>query len=159
MCKVVWLYYALPIRRISEVCRSAGPYGGGGGEAFTELYDNCNANVSKIFIRSGSRIDGIELTYRISDGHEITGGYHGGTGGSPHEFTIDVPGGERVIGVFGRSGSNVDNLGFITNWGRIFGPHGGCGGGPFTVNSCNVKGISGRSGDRLDNIGLFCGSV
>ena len=39
------------------------------------------------------------------------------------------------------SGSRVDQLGFVTNKGRIFGPYGGCGGGSFTVNSCLVRGM------------------
>ena len=82
--------------------------------------------------------------------------YRGGTGGGKHTININVDDGERIIGVFGRSGSKVDQLGFITNHGRIFGPYGGCGGGPFTVNSCLVRGIFGRSGAALDSIGFFC---
>ena len=156
----MWLHYSLPIRtkRTSRVCRSAGPYGSGIGGAFVELPDNCNAVVSNIFIRSGSRVDALQLTYRHSNGNYYTSGYHGGTGGSVFRITINVSRGERVIGFFGRSGADIDNLGFITNWGRIFGPYGGCGGGPFTVNSCNVKGIHGRSGRLLHSIGFFCGS-
>ena len=124
-----------------------------------ELPDHCNAIVSKIFIRSGHGLDAIQLTYRYSNGNHYTSGYHGGTGGGAHHITINVSRGERVIGIFGRSGFEVDNLGFITNWGRVFGPYGGCGGGQFTVNSCKVKGIHGRSGMRIDSLGFFCGSV
>ena len=69
---------------------------------------------------------------------------------------VDVDGGERIIGAFGRSGREVDQLGFTTNKGRVFGPYGGSGGGPFTVNSCHIRGIFGRSGSRIDAIGFFC---
>ena len=69
---------------------------------------------------------------------------------------VNVDGGEKINGIFGKSGSKVDQLGFITNWGRIFGPYGGCGGGNFHVNSCHLCGIIGRSGSLLDSIGFFC---
>ena len=155
------MHCALSIRtkRTSRACRSVGPYGGGGGGAFVELPDHCNAIVSKIFIRAAALIDGIQFTYQYSNGHQYTSGYHGGTGGSAHRITINVSHGERVIGVFGRSAALVDSLGFITNRGRIFGPYGGCGGGPFKVNSCNINGIHGRSATYLDSIGFFCGST
>lgn len=133
-----------------------GPYGGGGGGAFVELVDNCNAVVRKIYIRSGSLIDAIQFTYRYSDGNEYVQGYRGGNTGGAHTITIDVDRGEKIVGVFGRTGSLVDQLGFVTNWGRIHGPYGGCGGAPFTVSSCNIRGIHGRSGGKLDSIGFFC---
>ena len=73
-----------------------------------------------------------------------------------HEIKIDIAQGERIIGVFGKSGASVDQLGFVTNWGRIFGPYGGCGGSHFSVNSCLVRGIFGRAGSRIDAIGFYC---
>ena len=135
---------------------SAGTFGGGGGGAFNELPNNCGGTVRRIMIRSGSRLDSIQVTYRLSSGQDYTGPHHGGTGGGLHTIDIDIDGGERVIGVLGRSGSAVDQVGFVTNRGRIFGPYGGCGGGPFTVNSCHIRGIFGRSGSRIDSIGFFC---
>ena len=107
-------------------------------------------------LRSGSRIDSIQITYRLSSGQDSTGSRRGGNGGGEHTIDIDVDGGERLIGVFGRSGGAVDQLGFVTNKGKIFGPYGGCGGGPFTVNSCLVRGIFGRSGSAIDSIGFHC---
>lgn len=61
--------------------------------------------------------------------------------------------------MFGRSGGSVDQIGFVTNKGRIFGPYGGGGGGAFTVNNCLLRGIYGRSGSRVDSIGFFCSRV
>ncbi len=141
----------------SDGCHfSAGTFGGGGGGSFNELPDNCGAVVQKIVVRAGDRVDAIQVTYRLSSGQDSTGSNRGGTGGAKHTIDIDVDGGERLIGVFGRSGSRVDMLGFVTDKGRIFGPYGGCGGGPFTVNSCLVRGIFGRSGSAIDSIGFHC---
>ena len=135
---------------------SAGTFGGGGGGAFNELPGNCGGTIRSVRLRSGSRIDSIQITYRLSNGQDYTGAHHGGTGGGLRTFNVDVDGGERIVGVFGKSGSEVDRLGFVSNRGRIFGPYGGNGGGNFNVNSCNVRGIYGRSGSRLDSIGFFC---
>ena len=135
---------------------SEGTFGGGGGGAFNELPDDCRAVARIIRIRSGSRLDSIQVTYRLSNGRDHTADKHGGSGGGSHTVNIDVDGGERVIGVFGKSGGSVDQLGFITSRGRIFGPYGGCGGGYFRVNSCLLRGIFGRSGSRIDSIGFFC---
>ena len=146
----------LQIQQSSGCEFSAGTFGGGGGGSFNELYDNCRATIRRIIIRSGSRLDSIQVTYRLSTGQDYTGERRGGTGGSEQKIEIDVDGGEQVIGVFGRSGGEVDQLGFVTNKGRIFGPYGGCGGGSFTVNSCLVRGIFGRAGKRIDSIGFSC---
>ena len=154
------MQYALPLRTQRIGCsRIVLLYGGKGGGAFTELPDHCNAVVSKILIQAAAQFDAIQLTYQYSNGNQYTSGYHGGTGGTAHRITINVSQGERVVGVFGRTGSLVDSLGFVTNKGRIFGPYGGCGGVPFTVNSCKIKGILGRSARLLDSIGFFCGNV
>lgn len=114
---------------------SAGTYGGGGGAVFNELPNNCGATIKRMTIRDGSRIDAIQITYRLSNGQDYTGGHHGGNGGRLHTIDINVDEGERVIGVFGKYGREIDQLGFVTSWGRTFGP---CGGLFFKVNSCLV---------------------
>ena len=101
-------------------------------------------------------MDGIQLIYRLANGQNYAGHHRGGHGGGFHEFSVNVDAGERVIGILGRSGSRVDQLAFITNHGKIFGPHGDCGGGRFYVQGCQVRGIYGRSGSLLDSIGFFC---
>ncbi len=140
-------------------CYAAGPYGGGGGGGFHELIDNCQSLVKRIIVRSGSLVDSIEVTYQLSNGQLHYGGHRGGHGGGAHVVDININGGERIISVFGQSGSLLDNIGFATNHGRIFGPYGGTGGGRFTVNNCVLRGFFGRSGSLIDSIGFYCGSI
>ena len=63
-------------------------------------------------------------------------------------FNVNVNKGEKIIGIFGRSAALIDHLGFFTNHGRVFGPHGGHGGGHFSVRACNIHGIFGINQDR-----------
>jgi hypothetical protein len=143
--------------QFSDGCQfSAGAFGGGGGKSFNELPDDCRAVIRKIVLRSADRIDAIQVTYRLSSGKDYTGPKRGGNGGTEHKINIDIDGGERIIGVFGRAASRVDMLGFVTNKGRIFGHYGRCGGTKFTVNSCHLRGIFGRSGSEIDSIGFHC---
>ena len=104
-------------------------------------------------------MDAIQLTYMLSNGREYTAGWHGGRGGGKAEFRVNIKAGERIVGVFGKSGGLLDQIGFVTNKGRIFGPYGGCGGGNFHVNSCHFCGIFGRSAGLIDSIGFFCSRV
>jgi len=140
----------------SGCTHAEGPYGGGGGSAFTELLDDCEATVISGRVRHGKYIDGIQLTYQYANGQHHTGGSYGGTGGSESTFDIDVDGGERITTILGRSGRYVDRLQFITNTGRVIGPFGGSGGSAFTASDCELHGIFGRSGRYLDAIGFYC---
>ena len=115
--------------------------------------------ISKILVWSGSHVNGIQVTYRLSNGQEYAAPHHGGGGGGLNIININVDSGERIIGISGRTGGLVDQLTFITNHGRIFGPYGGNGGGQFTVNGCLLRGILGRSGRLLDSIGFYCGDL
>ena len=147
-------------RRQSYGCFfSAGTYGGGGGSAFNELLDNCGAVIKRITIRAAHYVDAIQVTYRPSTGQDFTAGHHGGHGGTRYEINIDIDNGEKIIGIFGKSASLVDQIGFITNKGRIFGPYGECGGRYFHVNSCHIREIFGRSASLLDSIGFFCSHI
>ncbi len=141
-------------------CIDRGSYGGGGGGAFNDFTSNtgsdCGTRVSKITIRSGRRVDAIQLTYRLSNGNTVTGPKHGGNGGGQTVYNIDIAGGEEIVYVGGRSGSRVDRLEFVTNKGRILGPHGGGGGGAFAQSQCKLRGIYGRSGNEVDRIGFYC---
>lgn len=138
-------------------CQFSPPFGGGGGIPFREVPDNCNAIIEGISIRSAALIDSIRIVYRLSNGRSYTGAHHGGGTGVLHTENINVDAGERIIAVSGKSGQYyVEQLQFFTNWGRILGPYGGCGGGNFKVNSCLVRGIFGKSAALLDSIGFVC---
>ena len=137
-------------------CTNSPAYGGGGGTSFYEKFDNCNAVIKRVTIRHGRVVDAIQITYQLSNGNEVQGGYFGGYGGDQDIFSIEVDSGERIIAILGRSGGVVDQLTFITNQGRSYGPYGWNGGQRFRVESCVVRGIYGRSGGLLDNIGFIC---
>jgi hypothetical protein len=129
-------------------------YGGGGGGSFVDVPFHCHGTIRKIVIHSGTVIDSIQLFFDRGNGQYHVSARHGGGGGGRHEITLFSS--ERIIGIFGKTGHLVDQLGFVTNYGRIFGPYGACGGSPFTVNSCELRGIYGKSGALLDSIGFFC---
>ncbi len=137
-------------------CTSAGPYGGSGGDSFSELLDDCHSHVKKIVIRSGSRVDSIQVTYKFSNDKLETGKYYGGIGGKESIVNIDVDNDEKIVSIFGRSGRMIDNIGFVTNFGTIFGPYGGNGGKAFTVNHCLLRGFFGREGSKIDSLGFYC---
>ena len=131
-------------------------FGGGGGNPFDEVPANCTAVVKKIYIRAALYVDAIQITYKLPDGSELVGGYYGGPGGTENTIDIDIANGERIVAIVGRSYTYLDQLGFVTSKGRIFGPYGGYGGNPFKVESCNIGGIFGRSYDWIDSIGFYC---
>ena len=136
-----------------------GPYGGTGGNSFTETPDNCRAEVKRIVIYRKSVIDSIQITYKMSTGQEIEGQKHGGYGGDRVVIDINVDQGERIIAIWGRAETKVDQLGFATNHGRIFGPYGGNGGDYFKAERCHLHGIAGKSKTLLDSLGFYCGRV
>jgi hypothetical protein len=89
---------------------------------------------------------------------------HGSTGGGSN--SLDCGSGNVAVGVYGRSGSYVDQIGLIcaplNNLGASFktsNSYGGSGGGPFT-QQCPpgevLVGIFGRSGSVIDQIGIQC---
>ena len=144
-------------RKVSCFINTAGPYGGSGGGAFNDMpMDNCGAEVKRINIRSGRVVDSIQFTYRPTTGQDIVTPKHGGNGGSMSQIDLDVDGGEKIIGVFGRSGNVVDQLGFVTNEGRVYGPYGENGGSSFKIANCHIRGDMGKSGNKLDSIGFYC---
>ena len=127
-------------------------YGGSGGGGFSDnLTETCR--LVGVNLRSGSRIDGIQAVWSTPSGGEITGTWHGGAGGSPHEFRLAAD--EYITRIDGRSGTKTDQLKFTTNKGTVYGPFGGSGGTAFAISEVKVGGFFGRSGSELDDIGFF----
>jgi hypothetical protein len=59
------------------------------------------------------------------------------------EFLLDVAAGEFLIGIEGKSGHYVDQMTFVTNFGRTYGPFGGfAGGGPFSYQTRHHGGLT-----------------
>jgi hypothetical protein len=100
-------------------------------------------------------------------------GKAGGNGG--HAMSLRCPPGWGVVGVFGRSGSYVDQLGLhcaplevsaqgvaVRAGNTRLGPEGGNGGDPFD-DRCPAgqvaTGLSGRSGTFVDQLSLLCARV
>lgn len=129
------------------------------GTYFNDVPDNCQGLIKSVKIRSGSRIDAIQLTYKLSNGQDHTGGYHGGTGGRQYTFNVNVDGGERIVGVIGRHDSNyINKLAFYTNKGRFHGFYGSTIGDFFYTDGCLVRGLLGSSSTLLNSIGFQCTS-
>ncbi|NEO94479.1 MAG: jacalin-like lectin domain protein [Moorea sp. SIO3G5] len=130
-------------------------YGGGGGKPFTDIATPIQ-EVSGIKIRSGAEVDAIQICFR-GQAMDFCANQHGGNGGTLFEFSLGP--GEYISRIDGRSGSRIDRLTFITNTGKMFGPHGGNGGSPFSIPSICLNGIAGRSGNRLDAFQAFSGEA
>jgi hypothetical protein len=168
-------------------------FGGGGGTAFTL---DCPAGRALVGIDggSGSGLDRIspvcaavsistdtgtspDYTYRVTTGVSSAAGTAGGTGGTA--FVDRCPANELVIGIRGRSGTEVDQIWFqcgrvtvtrdaslawvvtVTPTGTST-PRGGGGGTPFTYDCPAGRvgtGLTGRGGVRIDAVAERCSSV
>lgn len=138
-------------------CKTAGPFGGGGGWPFSVVPSDCDDQVvTQIVVGVHYYVSGISVTTRFSNGLTAHGKFYGNTNGGRTE-TINLKEGEHIVGIFGRSGSLIDQIGFVTDQGRVYGPYGTSGGKEFNVYDCNLRGVSGRVGDSMDSIGFYCG--
>src|SRR4051812_40732897 len=124
-------------------------YGGGGGAPFDD--SSFRGPITRITVRSAAKVDSIQVTY---DGKPA--GHHGGGGGDPHDVSFAPS--EQIIAVFGRYATNVDQIGFVTQFPngelRQHGPWGGDGGNPFYIIG-KVSSFFGRSAQILDAVGVF----
>lgn len=132
----------------SALLGTFGPYGGTGGDAFSDIKFRTRA-ITGIDLRSGSGIDSIRFLYAGSGAQPPP---HGGSGGAFRNFNLNR--GERITAVNIRSGSEIDAIQFVTSTGRLSLFYGGNGGGLKTVNfgRGGLKYISGRSGSRVDQL-------
>jgi len=147
---------------LGQVSRlTSGPYGGGGGEFFTDWWQRVDGSdyqpknpPSQINIRAGGRVDSVQVIYA---GYK--GGHHGGRGGTLHRLRLYE--GDRVVRVTGRAGlgpgASLDQITLHTKNGRVLGPYGGTGGLPFDTGDLGSRGcylgyISGRADRRVDQL-------
>jgi len=130
--------------------------GGTGGVDFNdEPFISRGSGVVEVRIRSGSRVDAVQMLLQDPKGNQYELPWHGGGGGQPHTFRMNP--GQFVTKIYGRYGSGVDHIHVVTNLGEI-GDGGGDGGGADYVyevpDRYQIVGFYGRSGDKIDAIGI-----
>lgn len=141
------------------------PYhGGGGGLPYSDRLVGTN-NYTGYALRSGSYVDYIKLEKVNKQGvrYRWPSGI-GGSGGSDSGW-ISCPTGQYIVGMYGRAGMYLDQLGFYcgTLDHTTMSPQpafGGTGGNPFT-DICPageiMKNYSIRAGSWIDGIQINCG--
>lgn len=127
-------------------------YGSGtGGNPFDDSGFG-NHPITRILIRSGTKVDAIQVTY----GNQTAPMHGSSSEGRP--FDISLAPGEQIIAVFGRSGAAIDQIGFVTQLSdktlRRHGPFGGTRGNPFYIIGKALS-FFGRSGSALDAVGVY----
>ncbi|KAJ6649086.1 hypothetical protein Bhyg_04319 [Pseudolycoriella hygida] len=151
-----------------------GQFGGGGGTAFDELAFSIGSRPISIKVRSGSVIDGFQVTYgnipisgklctSCNNYREEWAPQHGGDGGNLYTFICPAEG--VITGIKYRVGTALDQIQFIctSSLGETTaGPWGGSGGTP-GEDRCPpgsyISSIHGRSGSRVDQLGIRCTQV
>jgi hypothetical protein len=129
--------------------------GGRGGNAFSDSQPATGARVMEVRIRSGERVDSVQMVYALQDGRTVVGSRHGGGSGQLHSILLDAD--EYITGLAGRYGEMIDSLRIITNKRESL-PFGGLGGSRnFRIDvpyQNQAVGFAGRAGIYLDAIGL-----
>ncbi len=137
------------------------PKGGTSGIEFEEVLGCEGVRICGFEISHGPYVHGLKLYYNIN-GTLTPGNIYGAYIGTENLAGITLGPNERIVSISGRSGDFVDQLEFVTNEGRQFGPYGLPGGTPFAFgkNSCEPRGIFGRYDLSVDyvitQIGFYC---
>lgn len=148
-------------------------YGGPGGEKFDH---GNNRHISGITIYSDSHVvNGLEIKY--ANGSKKVGNCDKSLTNKESEFNIHADKGECITSVTVRANKYVQSIGFKTNKGRMFGPHGGKGWNKLTgalsgkddpegeeikvpaPMKLQLCGLLGRGGDRIDQIAFRWGPI
>ncbi|MBZ5497514.1 MAG: hypothetical protein LAP85_14020 [Acidobacteriia bacterium] len=130
--------------------------GGRGGDEFSDFQPPAGARVIEVRIRSGDKIDSVQMMYALADGRSVQGPRHGGSGGGLNTFRLDPD--EYIIGLSGRCGDQVDSLRIHSNkrTSALFGGRGGNRDYRIDVPAgYQAVGFAGRAGDLMDAIGLI----
>lgn len=131
--------------------KTSNSYGGNGGDSFNFSNDMVKYNLDKptqIKIESGSRIDGIRVSY---------GSRTLQAGGDAHTSTLNLDDNEYITRAVIRTGSRVDRLELYTNKGHSI-KGGKDGGSRREINPPDgwyIAGFFGREGDEIDRIGFI----
>jgi hypothetical protein len=130
-------------------------YGGQGGDAFSDFQPPAGARIIEVRIRTGDRVDSIQMVYALADGRTVQGPRHGGSGGGLNSVRLDTD--EYIIGISGRCGNSIDSVRIITNkrTSPLFGGRGG--NREYRVEvpgGFQAVGFTGRAGNLVDAIGL-----
>ena len=139
---------------------TAGPSGGTGGTSFNDTIPT-PGQVVQVHVRSGYRIDGIQIVNTFPNGRRFDQRWRGGNGGTLHtieldqdEYLIAMAG---TIGTKGKSSLRVFSLTFQTN--KRTSPEYGCRGStPFVYQAppgFEIAGLFGRAGKEIDAIGVM----
>ena len=134
--------------------KNTGFYGGNGGTEFTDTHDvDSWGRITQIFVRHGSEVDSIATTF--ANGQYLV---HGGTGGDLSVINLDDD--EFITKVDMRSAARLDQITFYSSFGKKYGPYGGNGGSPSSVDFQGdvLQYFFGRSGSRMDAIGFAYGT-
>jgi hypothetical protein len=129
--------------------------GGRGGSQFADPQPARDARVSEVLVRSGDRVDSVQLTLVLPDGSSTKTPLHGGSGGNTSTFRLDDD--EYIIGLSGRYGDTIDSVRIHTNkrTSPLFGGRGGDRDYQVQVPAGNqAVGFVGRAGEYLDALGL-----
>lgn len=138
-----------------EVLSFNGPSGGGGGRQFSDPQIG-GYEVSEVRIRSGAYIDSVEVIYRTPAGQRVSGGRHGGGGGSLR--TLVLAPNETIRTVSGKFGKFVDSLAIRTSTGREMRWGGPGGSVVYTYTAApgsRLYGFWGRAGAYVDALGVI----
>jgi hypothetical protein len=135
-----------------------GSAGGSGGRPFEDFIDKEGFRISSVSVRSGARVDAIQITYTDALGNLYPQPRRGGGGGRANvvnlnsdEYIVAISG---VVPRSGRKSNRVHRLDFTTSNGRKF-SFGRGKGTSFSFSGKKVLGFFGRSGRELDAIGVI----
>jgi hypothetical protein len=139
-----------------------GPSGGVGGTFYDAPAPTSNGpwRISEIGVRSGNRIDEIEITWSNTSNESTSSPDFGGNGGKPDIFTI--PNGDYLTEITGTvddydDGVRLFSLQFFTKDKSKSPVYGKQGSGNFSFQcppGYQITGIIVRSGEELDALGV-----
>ncbi|XP_064384213.1 uncharacterized protein LOC135333198 [Halichondria panicea] len=115
--------------------------------------------ISKLYIRSGDQVNGIQAEYVALGGSIVKGPSFGGTEGSSHVMVVGLD--EVIEKMEGMTKLElIDQVTFTMRntkgVRRTAGPYGKTGNTPFSVTALNgIQGLYGRAGDLIDALGVY----